>query len=70
MITIFGDGHQSRTNTNVDDIVEATIASINLNDCGEDKIFNIAGSESWELIEVIEKIETILGKKASIRYEI
>jgi len=70
LITIYGDGHQSRTNTYVDDIVEATIASMNLNDCHEDKIFNIAGSESWELIEVIEKIETILGKKASIKYEI
>ncbi len=68
-ITIFGDGNQSRSNTYVGDIVAATIESLKFNGCSEDKVFNIAGSESWTLIEVIEKIENILGKKASIRYE-
>jgi UDP-glucuronate 4-epimerase len=68
-ITIFGDGHQSRSNTYVGDIVAATIKSLRLNNCPEEKVFNIAGSENWKLIQVIEKIENILGKKASIRYE-
>lgn len=68
-ITIFGDGHQSRSNTYVGDVVNATIASLYLDDCPGGKVFNIAGSESWELLQVIEKIEDILGKKAIIRFE-
>jgi len=67
-ITIFGDGSQSRTNTFVSDVVEATISALHLDRCPEEKIFNISGCESSSIQEIVKRIEKIVGKSASIDY--
>lgn len=65
-IDIYGDGKQSRTNTYIDDCVEATIAvmdrGINQN------IYNIAGIEEVDLLSSIKLIEEILGKSARLNF--
>jgi UDP-glucuronate 4-epimerase len=67
-ISIFGDGSQVRTNTYIEDVIEATIAAISLESCPEEKIFNISGTQKNSLLEVIGMIENILGTKAHIDF--
>ncbi len=66
-IDVYGDGNQSRTNTYVDDCVEATFATILNRPFGE--IINISGSESTSLLKSIEIIERELGKTANITFK-
>lgn len=63
-IELFGDGTQSRDFTFVDDIARGTIAA--LAPTGYE-IFNLGGGNNpISLIEIIEKLEKLLGKKALI----
>ncbi len=62
-ITLTGDGLQVRGNTYIDDCVEATVrATAAL--AGE--TFNLGGGELVTVIEVIRKLERIIGKSALI----
>lgn len=63
-IQLFGDGTQSRDFTFVDDIARGTIAAIK--PLGYEIINLGGGNEPVSLNAVIQKIETLLGKKASI----
>jgi UDP-glucose 4-epimerase len=58
---IFGDGLQSRDFTYVDNVVEANILAA-FAEGVNGKVFNCACGERIELIEVVKKINTILGK--------
>lgn len=67
-IPFYGDGTTSRDYTFVEDIVTGIVASINYINT-EDKvfeIFNIGGDKTVSLIEMVETIEEVLGKKAKI----
>jgi UDP-glucuronate 4-epimerase len=66
-IEIYGDGLQSRTNTFVSDIVDATI-SCTLTDLVDGETLNISGARSINLLEVIRILEEIIGKKAQIKF--
>ena len=66
-ITVFGDGEQRRTNTYVDDIVDATISAIDRSTPGE--IYNLSGSESYSLNEVLGMVREISEAELDIRYE-
>jgi UDP-glucuronate 4-epimerase len=57
----FGDGEQSRSNTYVGDIVNATILS--MYSTVEQKVFNVCGDESVTLNKVIGILEEISEKK-------
>lgn len=59
-IDIYGDGSQTRTNTYVEDIVEATIAASHDSFSGD--IFNVGGSQSVSLLDAILSIERLTGK--------
>jgi len=63
---VFGDGKQSRSNTFVSDVVDATIIASSIPASNE--IYNIGGSQEVSLLEVIEIIENIVGEKANFRY--
>ena len=63
-IELFGDGTQSRDFTFVDDIARGTIAAIK--PVGYEIINLGGGNEPVSLNSVIQKIETLLKKKASI----
>lgn len=58
-VTIFGDGHQSRSNTFVTDCVAGTIAAIGGAELGE--VYNIGGGVRVELLEAVKIIAEELG---------
>ncbi|HUR55871.1 MAG TPA: NAD-dependent epimerase/dehydratase family protein, partial [Gemmataceae bacterium] len=62
-ITLTGDGLQIRGNTFVSDCVDANIRATGVMS-GE--TFNLGGGELVTVIEVIKKLEAIIGKKAIV----
>ena len=62
-VVIFGDGQQSRDFTFVDNVVEANLAAIDAPKEALGKAFNIACGESFSLLELLEILEGILGRK-------
>lgn len=67
-IPFYGDGTTSRDYTFIEDIVSGIVASINYINTGERifEIFNIGGDKTVSLIEMVETIEEVLGKKAKL----
>jgi UDP-glucuronate 4-epimerase len=65
-LVMYGDGSQSRDYTHVQDICEGIQKS--LISVGYE-IFNLGRDEPVSVKEIIEKLENIIGKKASIRSE-
>ncbi len=66
-ITIYGDGTQKRDFTFIDDVVNATISSINVSKPGE--IINIGGGEVISIRKVISILENISEYKPKILYK-
>jgi nucleoside-diphosphate-sugar epimerase len=64
-ITLTGDGMQVRGNTYVADCVEATVRAAQAM-AGE--TFNLGGGELVTVIDVIRRLERIIGKPAKIEY--
>jgi nucleoside-diphosphate-sugar epimerase len=62
-ITVFGDGHQVRGNTYIDDCVAATIAAVHAN-IGE--VYNIGGGETASVWDILQRLETITGRSPRI----
>ena len=62
-ITLTGDGMHIRGNTYVTDCVDATVKATAAM-AGE--TFNLGGGELVTVLDVIRKLETIIGKKAII----
>lgn len=67
-IPFYGDGSTSRDYTYVEDIVDGIIRSINYVNTDEKifEVFNIGGDKTVSLIEMVETIEEVLGKKAKL----
>ena len=63
--TIYGDGEQRRSNTYIDDIVEATILAQSKAKPGD--IMNICGDDTVSLNEAISLIEEFSGKNLKMR---
>lgn len=63
-ISLYGDGHQTRDFTYIDDIIEANILAMKRGQPGE--VYNIGGGHQKELVNVIEIMEKISGRKAQI----
>ncbi|RCV63778.1 UDP-glucose 4-epimerase [Methanophagales archaeon] len=66
-IAVFGDGTQTRDFTFIDDVIEANILAADTDLVGE--VFNIGGGSRISVIELIEKIEALTGKKAKLNYK-
>lgn len=66
---VFGTGKQLRSNTYVEDVVDATMLATNLDLDIDGRVFNIAGQEDVELLNAISMIEKIIGKKAKFSFE-
>lgn len=66
-ITVFGDGEQTRSNTFVDDAVEATVLAMSRGEIGE--AYNIGGGATVTLNEAIGLIADLLGVEPDIRHE-
>jgi UDP-glucuronate 4-epimerase len=61
----FGDGTTRRDYTYIDDIIQGVVAALNY-DAARWDIFNLGESETVPLKDLIEAIETAIGKKAKI----
>ena len=61
----FGDGTTRRDYTYIDDIIQGAVAALNYDGARWD-IFNLGESETVPLKDLIEAIETTVGKKAKI----
>ena len=64
--TLFGDGTTRRDYTYIDDIVSGTVAAIERIRPGEFEIFNIGGTRTTALADLVSSIERISGRKAII----
>jgi UDP-glucuronate 4-epimerase len=58
-ITVFGDGEQSRSNTYVDDCVDATVSALTRGCVGE--AYNIGGGQPLKLRDAISMIGELTG---------
>lgn len=65
--TIYGDGQTSRDFTYVENNVEANILAA-ISTKGAGRIFNIATGHKITLLELVEKINSILGKKIEAKH--
>lgn len=64
-VTIFGDGTQSRDFTFVENVVEANLAAIQAPKEAVGKAYNIACGENYSLLQLLDLLEEILGKRIS-----
>jgi len=64
-VMVFGDGTQTRGFTYLDDIASGTVLA--LKPMGYE-IINLGGHESISINDLIHKFETVIGKKANIKY--
>ena len=65
-VIIYGDGEQRRSFTYVTDIIDGLNR---LKNYEESDTFNFGSDITWSLIEIINKIESYLGKKANLVYK-
>jgi len=62
-ITVYGDGTQQRTFTHVDDVVNANLFLM------KPGAYNVSTGVVYTLLQVIEMLEAISGKKAVVNFE-
>jgi len=62
-VVIFGDGEQSRDFTFVDNVVDANLSAISASRQALGKVFNIACGERYSLLQLVNFLEDILGKR-------
>ena len=67
-IDVFGDGNQTRSNTYIDDVVEAT----RLSACSssEGHTFNICGNDSISILDAVSVIAEHISVKPTIRFNL
>lgn len=63
---MFGDGEQTRSNTYVDDCVQATVLAATHREKSIGEVFNIGGGQIVSLNEVVAMLEELTGRKANI----
>jgi UDP-glucuronate 4-epimerase len=68
-ITLFGDGSSRRDYTFIEDIVTGTVAAIERVTPGAYEIFNLGGTQTISLKELVTTIESIVGKRAQIDWQ-
>ena len=66
-ITIYGNGTQKRNFTYIDDVIDATISSANIDNTGE--IINIGGGEVISISKVISILKNICNYEPKILYK-
>jgi UDP-glucose 4-epimerase len=66
-VTIWGDGSVTRDYFYVSDLADALIAGAE-NELREQRIFNIGGKEEVSLIELLRRVEEVVGKRARVEF--
>jgi UDP-glucuronate 4-epimerase len=67
-ITLFGDGSSRRDYTFIEDIVAGVVGSIERVRPGDYELFNLGGTGTISLLELVGYIEQAVGRKATIRW--
>lgn len=65
-ITLFGDGGSRRDYTYIDDIVSGVIAAIERIEPGRYEIYNLGGTRTIALHQLVEICERVVGKPATV----
>jgi UDP-glucose 4-epimerase len=65
-VVVWGDGSAQRDFFYVNDLIDGLIACLQAS--GEERVFNIAGSQLYTLSEIIEAISRTVGLSAKIQY--
>jgi len=68
-ITLFGDGSSRRDYTFIDDIVTGTVAAVERVQPGAYEIYNLGGTQTISLTELVATIERVVGKRATIEWQ-
>lgn len=68
-VTLFGDGSSRRDYTFIDDIVAGTVAAIERVAPGRYELFNLGGTHTISLRELVETCEQVVGKRAIIDWQ-
>ena len=68
-ITLYGDGSSRRDYTFIEDIVSGTMAALERVEAGRYEIYNLGGTQTVSLRELVEIIERVVGKPATIEWE-
>jgi UDP-glucuronate 4-epimerase len=68
-ITLYGNGSSRRDYTFIEDIVSGTVAAIERVQPGAYEIFNLGGTQTVSLKEMVETIERVVGKRATIDWQ-
>lgn len=68
-IVMFGDGTSRRDYTFIDDIVTGVVAAIERIEPGSYELFNLGGTRTISLRELIEVVEKVVGKRATIEMQ-
>lgn len=63
-VVVHGDGRQSRSNTHVRDVAEATVRALDVGEPGD--VMNIGGAEEIELLDAIDVIAGALDVRARV----
>ncbi len=66
-IQMFGDGKTFRDYTFIEDIVAGIVGALNYNN-SEFELFNLGNTHTVSLMELVQTIEDLMGKKATIEY--
>jgi UDP-glucuronate 4-epimerase len=65
-ITVFGDGSSRRDYTFIDDVVAGTLSAIHMVQPGSYEIFNLGGTRTISLAELVAICERVVGQPAKI----
>jgi UDP-glucuronate 4-epimerase len=68
-ITLFGDGSSRRDYTFIDDIVTGVVAAIERIEPGRFEIYNLGGTGTISLRDLVTVIERVVGKQATIQWQ-
>ena len=66
-LEVHGDGRQSRDFTYIDNVVDANLLAARAPDVGGE-VFNVGGGERTSLLEIIARLEQLLGRPLARRH--
>lgn len=67
--TVYGDGRQTRDFTYIDDVVRANLLACAAGSAACGKVFNIARGERISLLEILELVYGLAGRRVPPRFE-
>jgi len=68
-VTLYGDGSSRRDYTYIEDIVAGTVAAIERVEPGRFAIYNLGGTATISLRELVSTLEHVIGKRAVIDWQ-